>query len=61
MNNDLSNMETLIQKNGVKSIDRWSPSMVCEFERALYQGAFNGMKHELRKNIVYSFNTSLKI
>ena len=54
MNNDLSYMETLIEKNGVKSIDRWSPSMVCEFERALYQGAFNGMKHELRKNIVYS-------
>lgn len=51
---ELSNIETLVEKNNVNSFNRWSPTPVGNFEKALTQGDFRGMNYELRKNIAYS-------
>ncbi len=51
---EMSQIETLVKKNKVVGTKRWSPLFVLTFEAALSQGAFRGMKRELRKNIIYS-------
>lgn len=51
---ELSNIETLVEKNNVDYYHRWAPTTVGDFEKALTQGDFRGMNYELRKNIAYS-------
>lgn len=51
---ELSNIETLVEKNHIDYYYRWAPTTVGDFEKALTQGDFRGMNYELRKNIAYS-------
>lgn len=51
---ELSYIETLVEKNHIDYYNRWVPTTVGDFEKALTQGDFRGMNYELRKNIAYS-------
>ncbi len=51
---NVSNFETLIEKNDIRYDDRWKPNFVSTYEMNLSQGLLKEMNQELRKNIAYS-------
>lgn len=51
---EMSNLESLVEKNSIKYSHRWSPSTVSDFEKAFSVGSYRGMPKALRKNIAYS-------
>ena len=50
----MDNIESLLYSKDVNGANRWRPTSISSFEKALSAGANIGMKVALRKNICYS-------
>ena len=52
---DMTDVESLLEKNtDIYYLDKWHPTPVSHYEKALSTDAFKGFGKETRKNIAYS-------
>lgn len=51
---EMTNIETLVQKNNIVSAERWSPLPVSVFVKQLKNGTLSNMKEAQVRNIAYS-------